>query len=176
MPVSSGLPVHSTILKQTMNPDTTCRRAPRRTRQPIFFRYLSPLLLALVASWLGCDTTASPSTDLGAGEKVSGTVELLINFRDSDDLMVAVPVAADATVLSIMERAKGNGELEFEFRGQGDSAFLKSINGVENEGAGGDNWVYRVNEQLGDRSFGVFSVEADDQIVWTFGKYQPKEN
>ena len=135
------------------------------------------LLAIMTIGWLGCDRSSpsSPSPNADAKSGVSGTVELMVNFRDQDDMMVYVPLSADATVLSVLEQAQVEGALTFESRGQGESAFLKSINGVENEGAGGDNWVYRVNGQLGDRSFGVYKVEADDQILWSFGKYQPDQ-
>jgi hypothetical protein len=56
--------------------------------------------------------------------------------------------------------------------GQGESLFVKSIAGQANLGASGDNWIYRVNGELGDRSCGVYPVSPGDEIVWSFGKYQ----
>ncbi len=56
--------------------------------------------------------------------------------------------------------------------GQGESLFVKSIAGQENLGSAGDNWVFRVNGQLGDRSCGIIAVSPGDEVVWSFGKYQ----
>lgn len=59
-----------------------------------------------------------------------------------------------------------------ESTGQGESLFVKSIAGQANLGSAGDNWIYRVNGNLGDRSSGVYEVEAGDEVVWSFGKYE----
>jgi hypothetical protein len=46
---------------------------------------------------------------------------------------------------------------------------LTSINGVANEGAGGNNWTYEVNGRSGDRSYAVYELRAGDRVLWTFG-------
>ncbi len=50
------------------------------------------------------------------------------------------------------------------------SAFLTAIDGVENEGADGQNWTYTVNGQIADRSFAVYELKPGDQVLWTFGR------
>ncbi len=35
--------------------------------------------------------------------------------------------------------------------GSGATMFVKSISGVQNRGAAGDNWVFQVNDRVGDR-------------------------
>ena len=66
--------------------------------------------------------------------------------------------------------------MPFEMTGGTDATtFIVSIGGVENEKSLGDNWVYRVNGKLGDKSAGLFQVQPGDQIEWSFGKYEPGE-
>ena len=81
-----------------------------------------------------------------------------------------MPCPVSSTVLSILRSSP----LLFEMIGQSDTtAFIVSIDGVENEKSLGDNWVYRVNGSLGDTSAGLFPVRPGDTVEWTFGKYQP---
>ncbi len=63
------------------------------------------------------------------------------------------------------------GDFEFESTGSEESAFVSSIGGIENEGKSGDNWVYRVNDELGNQGCGVCDVKKGDHILWVLGKY-----
>lgn len=63
-------------------------------------------------------------------------------------------------------------DVAVESTGQGESLFVKSIAGQANLGSAGDNWIYRVNGKLGDRSCAVYELEAGDTVVWSFGKYE----
>jgi len=133
---------------------------------------ISRLFVALVvlALTVGCETSGTEKVD-GQG-KALGTVQLEIDFRsERQKLSLSVPCTSDSTVLSVLQQAKESGDLEFQFTGQSETAFVTSIGGVENMGAEGDNWVYRVNGELGDRSCGKFSVKPDDHVLWVFGKY-----
>jgi len=103
---------------------------------------------------------------------IIGSVQLEIDFRSQRKIVsVKVPCASDSTVLSVLQRAKASGDIEFLFTGRAASAFVNSIGGVENQAGEGDNWVYRVNGELGDRSCGEFLVKPDDHVLWVFGKY-----
>ena len=57
-------------------------------------------------------------------------------------------------------------------KGTGESAFVTAIDDVENQGADGNNWTYRVNDQMGDRSFAVYKLKSGDLVLWTFGPRQ----
>lgn len=70
------------------------------------------------------------------------------------------------TVAELMKRAPG---LNIVQRGSGESAFLTSIDGVENQGDAGHNWTYAVNGKSADRSFEVYKLQPGDQVLWTFG-------
>lgn len=120
---------------------------------------------------VGCDTSTSVA-EPETGSTSAGTVELEIDFQsDQENISVRIPCSTDSTVWSILDRARNLGDVKFESRGEGETAFVTSIGGVENQAAAGDNWVYRVNGELGDKSCGVFSVKPGDQVLWVFGKY-----
>jgi hypothetical protein len=53
-------------------------------------------------------------------------------------------------------------------QGSGASAFITSINGVANEGAGGRNWMYSVNGKRGDKSYALFELQPGDHVLWSF--------
>jgi len=57
-------------------------------------------------------------------------------------------------------------------KGSGESAFVTTIDGIENQGADGKNWIYSVNGQVGDRSFAVYKLKPEDHVLWTFGPRQ----
>jgi hypothetical protein len=58
--------------------------------------------------------------------------------------------------------------IAIEQQGSGASAFLTSIDGLTNEGAGRRNWMYSVNGQRGDRSYAIYKLEAGDRVLWSF--------
>jgi hypothetical protein len=128
-------------------------------------------MLCAVSTWMiaGC---AKSGTPVGDNAVITGSVQLEIDFRsEREKLSIKVPCASESTVLSVLQQAQKSGDLTFVFRGQGESAFVNSIDDVENQAAKGDNWVFRVNGELGDRSCGAFSVKPDDHVLWVFGKY-----
>jgi hypothetical protein len=143
---------------------------PRRLANGLSFVSRVTLTLAVTSVLIaGCEPTENPIDDNGA---IVGSVQLEIDYRsDRDKLTLKVPCTSDSTVLSVLQQAKKSGDLEFVSTGRAETAFVRSISGVENQAAEGDNWVYRVNGDLGDRSCGKFSVKPDDHVLWVFGKY-----
>jgi hypothetical protein len=84
-----------------------------------------------------------------------------------------IPYHKGMTVLELMEYTKQKKKVTFTYRGNQSTAFLMSIDGVKNKGARGDNWIFRVNNNLGKKSFGVTKLKAGDEVTWTYGKYKP---
>ena len=126
----------------------------------------------------GCEKT-SPSGPVTADSSPAiGNVQLEIKFNsDRDNIKIDVPCGSNSTVFTILERAGKNGELDFESTGRAaDKKFVTSIGGVDNLVAAGDNWVYRVNGKLGDKSAGLYRVEPGDEVLWVFAKYSEPEN
>ena len=78
---------------------------------------------------------------------------------------------------NLMKQAQGaskQADLKFEYKGSGETAFLKSIDGVENEGGGAEkkNWQFWVNGKRADRGFGVFELQLSDKVVWKFVPFE----
>ena len=71
--------------------------------------------------------------------------------------------ALDATRLA----SKHKQGFQIQVKGAGATAFVTSIDNVENEGQG-KNWMYRVNGKKGDRSSGIYKLRAGDEVKWTF--------
>lgn len=129
---------------------------------------IQTLLLVALVLFLGCDKSAD--RDSKELQRDIGTVALEINFGESkSSKSIDVVCSPDSTVLLSLERAQQMNKLKFESKGSGERTFVESIDGVGNEGAGGKNWIYRVNDKLGDKSAGVFEVAPGDKISWSWG-------
>ena len=107
---------------------------------------------------------------------VIGTVHVEILFgSDRSSIQNEVDCMNDTTVFSALQAAAEKGGYGFESTGvlKGDK-FITSIGGVDNLAADGKNWIYQVNDVLGDKSSGVYAVQPEDRVVWSFGKYEPE--
>jgi hypothetical protein len=78
---------------------------------------------------------------------------------------------AGATVFSALETLAKESGFKVQSKGEGETKFVVAIRDVVNLGAKGDNWTYRVNGQLGDRSAGIYQLKRGDKVAWIFGKY-----
>ncbi len=119
------------------------------------------LLLAVAGSLAG-----------SAAESADNTVRLTVDYGDGVSKTInGLAWAKGYTVLDVMKEATarphGN---SFSFTGTGDAAMLTKIDDVASEGggAGKKNWQYWVNGAAGDRSFAIFALQAQDDIVWRF--------
>jgi hypothetical protein len=104
-------------------------------------------------------------------QEPAAAVRLIVDYGDGvQKHFTALPWKAEMTVLDAMKAAQEHPRgVKLQYRGSGATAFLTQIDDVKNEGAG-RNWVYRVNDQLAERSFGVFPLKAGDTVLWKFEK------
>jgi hypothetical protein len=133
-------------------------------------------VVGLTCLFGGCEQSGNSTIEPATG-KVAGTVQLEIDFKsERKNINADVPCSEDSTVFTILERAQNLGDVKFKATGQSDpaSTFVNSIGGVENLAAKGDNWIYLVNEELGDKSSALYSVKPGDEVTWVFGKYEPE--
>ena len=129
-------------------------------------------VLAISLSVTGCDSSKELPAEL---QRDIGTVSVEVDFgSDKRAKSIDVVCSPESTVLLSLERAQNLKRLKFESRGAGETAFVTAIDGVKNEGSDGKNWIYRVNEKLGDKSAGIFAVSPGDKISWSFGD-KPEE-
>ena len=134
------------------------------------------LIPGLICLFSGCEQSGTSTIEPATG-KVAGTVHLEIDFKsDRRNINVDVPCSEDSTVFTTLERAQNLGDVKFKATGQSDpaSTFVNSIGGVENLAAKGDNWIYLVNGELGDKSSALYSVNPGEEVTWVFGKYEPE--
>lgn len=109
----------------------------------------------------------------------SKTVELSVRFKDGRiRKFEPVECREGMTVIDMMNELKERKEenpLRFEYKGKGKSAFLLSLDGVDNQSGGSsDFWIFRVNGKLSDRSFGIYELHPGDKVLWHFGKFMPE--
>ncbi len=104
-------------------------------------------------------------------EDAAPRVRVVVDYGDGvEKHFTAISWREGMTVLDAMQAAQEHPRgLKFKFRGSGATAFLTQIDDLENQGRGG-NWVYRVNGELAERSFGVYHLEAGDAVLWRFEK------
>ncbi|MCA9209624.1 MAG: DUF4430 domain-containing protein [Planctomycetales bacterium] len=116
---------------------------------------------------------SSSAADDGKPDADAKSVKLIVDFGDGfEKHFTALPWKAKMTVADAVELARQHPRgIKTQQRGSGATAFLESIDGLKNEGRG-RNWIFRVDGQLGDRSFALFPVEAGDIILWKFEEYR----
>jgi hypothetical protein len=99
-------------------------------------------------------------------------VELMVDFGDGfSKRFVGLPAREAETVLSVLQsagEAGRRGRLEIDVTGSGEMAFVRSIDGVNNQGgaAGARNWQFWVNGERGRVGAGVAPVRPGDRIEW----------
>ena len=132
------------------------------------YRTIIVLLSVIVVSMVGCQRKQlEPSS-----KRKEINVDVCIAFHGRrDDVAEKINLSLSATALDALRETAKRNNIEVQIKGTGETAFVISVGGVENLGAKGDNWTYRVNDQLGDRSSGVFNLQDGDKVTWMFGKY-----
>lgn len=113
-------------------------------------------------------------------EPETKTVRLAIDYGDGvQKVFAAVPWSAGQNVLDVLAWAdKHPRGIDLQVSGSGASAFVRSIDGLANEGGGASakNWLYWQNGKLAQTGAGAREVGAGDELQWKFGVYKPSEN
>jgi uncharacterized protein DUF4430 len=104
-----------------------------------------------------------------AGVQSANKVLLTVNFGNGQMVNETADWHDGMTVADVLQQEPRIG---FVTEGSGASAFLATLNGVANEGAGGRNWTYTVNGKYADRSFAVYELRPNDHVLWTFAAQQ----
>ncbi len=137
---------------------------------------VSAVCLLLAAMLVTLDVWSAPS-ELVAAETKADTVRLVIDYGDGvEKHFTRIAWKPGMTVLDVMEQAKRSKRgITFDYRGKGETAFLMKIDDLKNEGGGLDsrNWSFSVNDELAEKSFGIYEPKRGDLIVWKFGLFMP---
>jgi hypothetical protein len=138
-----------------------------------------PLLLALVliaivavrwANQPSADSPASPPVAALPATVKGKSVTLEIDFGgERIRRFPAIGWFPKMTVEQLMLAASQVPDgIRITSRGTGELTLLTGVDGVENASAGGRFWLYKVNDQLADRSFAVYELQPGDRVLWTF--------
>lgn len=98
----------------------------------------------------------------------AGVVVLAIDRGDGPPSEGAVAWREGLTALGALELAPMGWPGEVRRRGEGAQAFVDAIGGLENEGAGGRNWQYWVNDERAEVSAGAKVLQKGDRVLWAF--------
>lgn len=149
--------------------------------------WLFPALLAVllvvvigIAQLLGLqsDGTTSEKPDTAvwtpSTPPTGETVSLAIDYGNgASKVFAALPWKAEMTVADLMQAASQfRPGIRFTQQGSGASGFLTSLEGVENQGASGRNWIYQIGEKHAHQSFCLEKIEPGMHILWTFTDQQ----
>ncbi len=130
----------------------------------------------LMLGSLGCDsTTVQPAEQEITGHNLpENRVSLVIDFGELPKKKITFRQAhvSGLTVLDLLKHAAKANDIEIEYTGSGETAFVTSIAGVVGGTDSQDWWIYRVNYQLGDRSAGSHELKQNDAVSWKLGKYK----
>ncbi len=137
----------------------------------VFARPLAAAISLLAVSVAVVAVAASP---LSSPAKLH--VRLIIDYNDGvQKHFTAIPWTKDMTVLEAMKHAQSVSHgISFEYTGSGETAFVKKIDDLKNQGRRPDakSWLYWVNTDFGTKSFGVRRLNPSDVVLWRYDTYK----
>jgi hypothetical protein len=105
-------------------------------------------------------------------------VHVVVDFDDGvEKHFTRIPWREGMTVADALDSASEHPRgIEFELRGSGATAFVRSIDDLSGEGFSGKkrNWLFQVNGRTADRGCGVWKLDAGDQVLWRFTDKLPQ--
>jgi hypothetical protein len=107
----------------------------------------------------------------------TGPVSIFILQPDGSE---PAPMKLDfeqGTVLELMKKAAGEGLLTIDYRGDGEKAFIQSINGTGPTGETKQDkyWIYAINGKPAALGVGSQQVNAGDTIKWCYLSYDNRD-
>lgn len=143
-----------------------------------------PAMLALVLSGLVAGRFLRPPPEVLEGESTQGqavdwkpasrpegrTFSLTIDFGNGAERRFAALRWRDGlTVLEALQAAADfRPGITFTLKGKGETAFLSSLEGLKNSGAGGGNWIYEINGEMAQRGMAVQTLNPGDALLWRY--------
>lgn len=135
-------------------------------------------LCCLIGSVLlaGCGGDPSPTTIVDQDSPVaealpiSGTVTVEITM-DPDDASKTIAKTAEISSETTLETVMANLEgVEIELSGQGVTAFVQSINGVETSADRG--WTYTLDGKFATKGIGSITLQSGQTVQWKFTSFE----
>lgn len=150
-----------------------------RTDRRTFFASLFFVLFAigaigglLVATAIAEEESKQPEQP--PREPEAKTVSMVIDYSDGVEMrFVNIPWREGLNIGDLMKYASEHRHgIALKVRGKGATSLLYRIDDLENQGGKGLNWIFKVNEKLGDRSFAITTLAPGDQVLWKFDEYR----
>lgn len=154
---SKYLPFHSVMVLVALG---VCGCGPR-----------APQERGATASATAHATPVAPPSDSNAVK----TVALEIDFGNGRKRTATVPWREGMTALDVLVATQdGATPTKVERRGEGATAFVESIDGVQNGGGGKSdrNWLYKVNGRLSPAGAGTVVVRGGDRVLWQYAVWE----
>ena len=103
-------------------------------------------------------------------QETDPAVRLTIDFGDGvQKTFMSLAWKDKLTVFDALKAAEQHPRgIRVVHTGMGETVFITAIDDCENEGAGGRNWRYTVNDQPARYSAGVAALKAGDSVHWRF--------
>lgn len=113
-------------------------------------------------------------TDVRSAQPDVKRVLLTVDYGDGvQKKFTSIDWKDKMTILDLLKAAtKHRRGIRFKYQASGSIALLTSIDDLKNEGGQGKNWIYWVNQKLGERSFAIRSLSIGDHVLWKFGTYE----
>jgi hypothetical protein len=110
------------------------------------------------------------ATGVVAAQDSPQMIRLTIDYGDGvEKSFVKLEWKEKMTVFDALQAAKKHERgIKLKHTGSGETVFIVAIDDLENEGQGGRNWRYSVNDQGARVSAGVAELKAGDTVVWRF--------
>jgi hypothetical protein len=118
-----------------------------------------------------CWLAALAAAPLAADEPVPH-VRLTIDYGDGvQKAFISLAWKDKLTVFEALQAAEKHPRgIKVSHTGRGETIFITAIDDLANEGQGGRNWRYVVNDKPVPRSAGVAELMVGDTVVWRFGR------
>ena len=136
-------------------------------------RIVALAIISLALAW-GSNVNSETEIKPKPSKQPTAVVVLTIDYGDgAQKRYPTIPWVKNMTVLSALNWASKHPRgIEIQSRGKGATTLVTKIDDLKNQGGRGENWVFRVNDKLAERSCGVFPLKQGDRILWKFERYQ----
>lgn len=135
-------------------------------------RHIAMLALLMVALASGFGYAQQP-TEKKSTQTRSDHVTVVIDYGDGvQKHFTTIAWKQGLTVFDAMKAAQEHPRgIRFEYKGKGATAMLTKIDDLANEGRG-RNWMYRVDGEKADDSFGAHTLSSRSSVLWKFEEYR----
>lgn len=144
----------------------------RKLRKLIY--YLLTFLL-LLQPFLTLEPTVVAASESSAvtAEREEQTVQISIIISEETNeiplLAYDVPIEEGDTVIDALIKAAEDNQIELDYTGEGDSAYVRGIAGVSEFSRGPlSGWMYRVNGIFPNRGAGAVPLIPSDNVEWLY--------